>query len=155
LACHPVPSQLPDCFTSTTFFGLQSNDAGFDGYTRTYLPPFTWNSDVHGVAFFAGMSLVASIPSALNLWMSFAAASQLARVSAFTPPFLTAAFTASRKNSAAAHASSPLPSMTPLPTYLTYAFTDGEYFASSTGTNGMSTYSPSAFAPAVSRKRFE
>ena len=80
---------------------------------------------------------------------------KLARVSALTPPVFTDAFTASRKNSAAAHACSPLPSMTPSPTDFTYAFTAGEYFASSTGTNGMSTYCPSAFAPAVSRNRFE
>ena len=75
-----IPPQLPDCFTVTTFFGLQSNDVGFFGNTRVNFPPFTWNSEVHGVAFLAGMSLLASIPSASNEWMSFAAASQLARV---------------------------------------------------------------------------
>src|SRR3954453_22148370 len=77
-----LPAQLPDCFTVTTFFGLQSNVVGFFGNTRVNFPPFTWKSEVHGVAFFAGMSLFASIPSASNEWMSFAAASQLARVNA-------------------------------------------------------------------------
>src|SRR6185312_4453534 len=150
-----LPGQFPDCLTVTTFLGLQSKVAGFFGNTRTNLPPFTWNRDVQGVAFLAGMSLVASIPSASDEWIFLASVRKLARVSAFTPPLFTTAFTASRKNRAAAQACSPLPSMTPPPTELTYALTAALSLASSTGTKGMSTYWPSAFAPAVSRKRFE
>src|SRR5262249_36211507 len=124
-------------------------------YTRTNFPFFTWKREKHGVGVLAGMSLVPSRPSASNEGRLPAAVRKVARVSELAAPCSTIAVTTSRNKRATAQACTPLLSTLAAPTVFMYAFTAGEYLASSTGTNGRSTYWPSALAPAVLRNRLE
>src|SRR6476469_8115691 len=109
LGGFPISSDYPAglTLTVTTFDGLQSNVAGFFGYTRTNFPPLTCRRAKQLPKTLPPTSVGPRIPSAVNLWIVLAAAMKLARVRPLTPLFATTCFTASRKNRAGTQASTP------------------------------------------------